>query len=548
MRIHVEAGPAKSLEGTVREGLARLAPDEERAVARARFTPEEVTLELWLWNERFQARAALVPDARAALAGALAELERSLRAARAAGLRGELDVQGFVARSRPLVDGPQAPGAAAPLLRFCYRLPRAEALGRLRLASAPFLMFLDEESGRNAVLFSLSTPAEAPFFLVLEDADEMAGFDQRATFGLRCLELDGAARARGERLFELPIVALPATGAELARSLRALGAPVALGRKPGTGTPFLAVTHGGRTWLHDYAHDNAEVLQERFEGFPPPELCGAPADWRAALACPACHAPIDGSPGAAGAGRGAALACGACGARYPVVDGIPHFLSGAETPRPVAQGEEWVMNPLPKVLPYFLRKHARGLVLDCGSGNTPLAAPNLVNLEVFRFPNTTVVASGGRLPFRDACFDAVLSAAVLEHVPDPFAYCREILRVLKPGGELRIDSAFLQPYHACPDHYFGTTHSGLAAATAGFATVARGVDESQSPLVALQAMLFVYSRALADEAHRRRFLDSRVGDLLALPPGQGPSFLRLPRERAGDLAAGVYLHALKPRE
>lgn len=47
---------------------------------------------------------------------------------------------------------------------------------------------------------------------------------------------------------------------------------------------------------------------------------------------------------------------------------------------------------------------------------------------------------GVRLPFRDAEFDLVVVADMMEHVPDDRALAREIARVLKPGGTLVVNT------------------------------------------------------------------------------------------------------------
>lgn len=45
-----------------------------------------------------------------------------------------------------------------------------------------------------------------------------------------------------------------------------------------------------------------------------------------------------------------------------------------------------------------------------------------------------IAAIGERLPYADASFDVVFSNEVLEHVQDDREACREIARVLRPGG------------------------------------------------------------------------------------------------------------------
>jgi SAM-dependent methyltransferase len=47
-------------------------------------------------------------------------------------------------------------------------------------------------------------------------------------------------------------------------------------------------------------------------------------------------------------------------------------------------------------------------------------------------------ADAQRLPLRDQTVDAVVSIAVLQLIPDPFAALAEIARVLRPGGRLAV--------------------------------------------------------------------------------------------------------------
>ena len=146
-------------------------------------------------------------------------------------------------------------------------------------------------------------------------------------------------------------------------------------------------------------------------------------------------------------------------------------------------------NPYGQQALQMIETYKEGLVLDCGSGSPKVSFPNLVHLEIVKYPGVDLVAKGERLPFADNCFDAVLSEAVLEHVQDPFTYVKELYRVLKPGGEVRVDAAFLQPYHGYPHHYFNMTLSGLEHLMRDFQKIDSGCGPHQQPYITLGLIL-----------------------------------------------------------
>lgn len=82
------------------------------------------------------------------------------------------------------------------------------------------------------------------------------------------------------------------------------------------------------------------------------------------------------------------------------------------------------------------------LVLDVGSGSNPHPAADVL-LERYLDPKhrytsmvidrPTVLADACKMPFRDKAFDFVIAFHVLEHVPDPAAFLKELQRVGKAG-------------------------------------------------------------------------------------------------------------------
>jgi len=59
------------------------------------------------------------------------------------------------------------------------------------------------------------------------------------------------------------------------------------------------------------------------------------------------------------------------------------------------------------------------------------------------------------IPAPDASFDVVLCTEVLEHVPEPQAALREMVRLLRPGGRLLLTAPLGSGLHQEPYHYYG---------------------------------------------------------------------------------------------
>ncbi len=71
----------------------------------------------------------------------------------------------------------------------------------------------------------------------------------------------------------------------------------------------------------------------------------------------------------------------------------------------------------------------------------------------------TVCGDATAMPFRDAAFDRIIAAEVLEHIPADSRAIREIARVLRPGGQLAVTVPAWLPERVCwglSDDYHNT--------------------------------------------------------------------------------------------
>lgn len=190
-----------------------------------------------------------------------------------------------------------------------------------------------------------------------------------------------------------------------------------------------------------------------------------------------------------------------------------------------------------------------GFVLDAGAGLRNEYFPNVVNFEIVGYETTDVLGVGERLPFADATFDAVLSLNVLEHLRDPFAAAREIVRVLRPGGELYCVWPFLQPYHGYPNHYYNATLAGLRHAFSDMDIERAEVAGAGVPVFALTWMLTWWLSALPPET-AERFGAMTVRELATDPYPflTQPFVTELPPQMQELLACANMIIARKPKQ
>ena len=191
------------------------------------------------------------------------------------------------------------------------------------------------------------------------------------------------------------------------------------------------------------------------------------------LRCPTCHADLD--------CFGTEIRCPR-GHRFREQDGVPILL--AEDREVRTMPADHVSNPIdPEVLTWL--DQLDGFSLNLGAGATIRRPQRCVEIEYAVFRNTTAVADAHNLPFKDNVFDAIVSYNTFEHLADPPVAARELYRILKPGGELRVQSAFLQPLHEEPAHFYNATEYGLRRWFADFEITDCFVPPNMNPLYAI---------------------------------------------------------------
>lgn len=147
-------------------------------------------------------------------------------------------------------------------------------------------------------------------------------------------------------------------------------------------------------------------------------------------------------------------------------------LSSSDDPAEVGVGSRLISNLV--AAKYFegLKLHASGRLLDLGCGKAPL-----YGLYKTLAAEVTCVDWGNSLhqtthldreadltqpiDLPDQAFDTIILSDVLEHIPVPLDLCREIARLLAPGGKLIMNVPFYYPLHETPHDFYRYTEFAL---------------------------------------------------------------------------------------
>jgi SAM-dependent methyltransferase len=97
------------------------------------------------------------------------------------------------------------------------------------------------------------------------------------------------------------------------------------------------------------------------------------------------------------------------------------------------------------------------------------------------------VQPGCRLPFEDGAFDGVTAASSVEQTPDPQAALRELYRVLRPGGRLRLSYESLGFYQGGHEREAGL--SAVDAESCWLTLYDRSIEREQARMAKLKLEL-----------------------------------------------------------
>jgi SAM-dependent methyltransferase len=238
---------------------------------------------------------------------------------------------------------------------------------------------------------------------------------------------------------------------------------------------------------------------------------------------------------------------------WPILAGRPVLFPGMTAPKVMPL--EHLSNEVPERALDLIR-NTEGLVLNLSAGGTQRRFEHVIEAEAAIFRHTDVVADSHALPFEDDTFELVIAMNAFEHYHSPERVVGEIKRVLKPGGQVLIRTAFLQPLHEPPWHFYNCTRYGLERWFAPFQTIDLQVSDNFNPAYAVSWIASEAEAALRRDVSAaaaelfRQAPCSRLVDLWRDPCHRGEelwtNFFALKQASQEALAAGFEFLGRKP--
>jgi ubiquinone/menaquinone biosynthesis C-methylase UbiE len=241
--------------------------------------------------------------------------------------------------------------------------------------------------------------------------------------------------------------------------------------------------------------------------------------------------------------------------KWPIVAGRPAL--SRDLPSPEVKNPEHVSNELPDEALTIIRE-TQGLVVNLSAGGSREKFDHVIEVEYAIFRHTDIVADAHALPFDDECFDAIVVMNAFEHYREPHKVAAELHRILKPGGRIHIRTAFLQPLHEKPWHFFNCTRYGLAEWFKSFETERLHVSKNFCPnhtMAWIASELEAAFRKEVSPTVADAFRSASIGELVDLwrDPSKRDAplwtdFERLPQTDQEVTAAGFELIGRRPQD
>ena len=243
------------------------------------------------------------------------------------------------------------------------------------------------------------------------------------------------------------------------------------------------------------------------------------------IVCPHCHSALG--------LLASAFHCTKCKRTFPIQNGIPNFLdfdvdNTADSQFQADQMFERTLTarihnagkriinseyrPVDHVADFVRGIGPGHITVELGSGNRHLR-DDVINVDLFPFPNVDLLANVAKTPFREDAIDFIILDTVLEHVTQPHVVVSEVNRVLKPGGQVICVVPWVFPYHGYPKNYFNISKDGLDYLFKDFSECR--IEMDMGPTSALTNLLSEYIAVAL--SGRRKITYSFFKGLVLLP-------------------------------